>query len=398
MGTRPWADISPRPSTIARSTRAGNQQVIAGMHPLQPADAPQPLPQPADQTSPGPGDSIISADWRVEAAVESRAPVAANRQQSGSALLLTLPTPARAPHLQPVPADVTPSARTRGSEASPGAELTRRSGTGTWSKLVPGWLRQCGRLLMGERSITPRVRAQVPETAACLRRSPAECEREREQAQNLVIAAERGQYARVKGLIRAGARTDYCGEGGWTALLHAASRGDLAILELLLQAGAKPDQQNDAGQTALELCVLRGHVACFPPLIAAGADIATNNFGAVRRAFEARHKDALTAFGFDVLSQVYERDQMQLRTMSRQLRVASRRIASEEGKVCEDLLKAFGDAEADGRMCVICFEAVRSVLLHPCLHVVLCSKCAANCKECPICRRPVQQNTSVFLS
>lgn len=48
--------------------------------------------------------------------------------------------------------------------------------------------------------------------------------------------------------------------------------------------------------------------------------------------------------------------------------------------------------------CVVCMDSIRNVVLTPCHHLALCSKCAKNVpKECPICRKEVQEIQEVFL-
>jgi len=39
--------------------------------------------------------------------------------------------------------------------------------------------------------------------------------------------------------------------------------------------------------------------------------------------------------------------------------------------------------------CALCMDAERSVVFLPCTHACSCSKCALECKQCPICRAPV---------
>ena len=53
-------------------------------------------------------------------------------------------------------------------------------------------------------------------------------------------------------------------------------------------------------------------------------------------------------------------------------------------------------AGADGRLCVICLDADKSVMLQPCRHVVLCSSCAGRVHECPVCRVKVKSRVAVY--
>lgn len=42
-----------------------------------------------------------------------------------------------------------------------------------------------------------------------------------------------------------------------------------------------------------------------------------------------------------------------------------------------------------GTSCVVCCEEERAILFERCNHVVCCTKCCSNIRECPICRTPV---------
>lgn len=54
--------------------------------------------------------------------------------------------------------------------------------------------------------------------------------------------------------------------------------------------------------------------------------------------------------------------------------------------------------QSEQRLCVICVEKDKSVLLLPCRHLCLCDKCAEydNMTACPLCRRPIAHRISVF--
>ena len=47
--------------------------------------------------------------------------------------------------------------------------------------------------------------------------------------------------------------------------------------------------------------------------------------------------------------------------------------------------------------CVICFEAKRTVVLLPCKHCCLCSTCALNATECPLCREEVKDTLEIYV-
>lgn len=47
-------------------------------------------------------------------------------------------------------------------------------------------------------------------------------------------------------------------------------------------------------------------------------------------------------------------------------------------------------------LCRVCFEGEISVVLLPCRHRILCSKCCEKCKKCPICRVSIEERLPVF--
>ena len=55
---------------------------------------------------------------------------------------------------------------------------------------------------------------------------------------DLMVAASRGELARVEALLREGADAKGCDAFGQTALMYAASAGHYAVAEELIDAGA----------------------------------------------------------------------------------------------------------------------------------------------------------------
>jgi hypothetical protein len=54
--------------------------------------------------------------------------------------------------------------------------------------------------------------------------------------------------------------------------------------------------------------------------------------------------------------------------------------------------------EKEQRMCVICQEREKSVVLLPCRHMCLCAECALHdhLQQCPLCRRRIEDRISVY--
>eukprot|EP00850_Spirogloea_muscicola_P008745 SM000047S16884 [mRNA] locus=s47:560714:562654:+ [translate_table: standard] len=64
---------------------------------------------------------------------------------------------------------------------------------------------------------------------------------------------------------------------------------------------------------------------------------------------------------------------------------------------CSSLTGGSGaHAQQERLLCRICFERDIAVVVLPCRHRVLCSGCASKCKQCPICRGPIDERMVVF--
>jgi len=53
--------------------------------------------------------------------------------------------------------------------------------------------------------------------------------------------------------------------------------------------------------------------------------------------------------------------------------------------------------ESEQKLCVVCLVENKNMLLMPCKHLCMCSKCAVGLDECPICRTTVEERVSVFM-
>lgn len=54
--------------------------------------------------------------------------------------------------------------------------------------------------------------------------------------------------------------------------------------------------------------------------------------------------------------------------------------------------------QKEQRMCVVCQEHEKSVVLLPCRHLCVCDTCSTHdlLKVCPLCREPIAHKISVF--
>jgi len=71
---------------------------------------------------------------------------------------------------------------------------------------------------------------------------------------------------------------------------------------------------------------------------------------------------------------------------------------TETTKQKEKLIKDQLDNKSEQRLCVICQEDEKCVLILPCRHLCLCEPCSQRpeLKKCPLCRKEIQQTLHVF--
>ena len=73
---------------------------------------------------------------------------------------------------------------------------------------------------------------------------------------------------------------------------------------------------------------------------------------------------------------------------------------AEAGAALSDLRDEAAELKAtleDATSCVVCFGAVRSVVLLPCTHACLCPACAAKVESCPACSAPIASRSDFIL-
>jgi ankyrin repeat protein len=87
----------------------------------------------------------------------------------------------------------------------------------------------------------------------------------------LANAAERGNVAMVKLLLKSGAKVNAAPDG-YTPLMRACFGGRPKTARLLIDAGADPNLRRHDGQRALHFAAKQGSLACVKLLLKAGAD------------------------------------------------------------------------------------------------------------------------------
>jgi ankyrin repeat protein len=188
------------------------------------------------------------------------------------------------------------------------------------------------------------------------------------QSTALMIAAHEGHAGTVSALLTAGAEVDKTMANGQTALMIAAKNGHAAVVSLLLTAGAEVDKAKAAGGwTALLLAARYGHLEVMRTLLAAGAT------------------DSVRADGATLLSEAAFRGHPTLVPLLLEAIERRRSNMPPAGYVTGQ--------------CVVCHDDEAILLvLHPCMHQIMCGRCYAhlvrmNKRTCPLCRQSVDKLT-----
>src|SRR5688572_30581404 len=119
-------------------------------------------------------------------------------------------------------------------------------------------------------------------------------------AMRVADAAERGDKAAVRELLKDGADVNAAQGDGMSALHWAAERGDAELAEILLYAGANVSAQTRIGQyTPLHIAGKSGSAAVAKALLKAGADVnartSTSGVTALHMAASAGSAETITA-------------------------------------------------------------------------------------------------------
>ena len=73
--------------------------------------------------------------------------------------------------------------------------------------------------------------------------------------------------------------------------------------------------------------------------------------------------------------------------------------AQNELKRIHDFYASFREANIEDRFkCCICYDLIKDVFLLPCKNWCVCHMCAESLKQCPICRKTIEERKKIFLS
>jgi len=87
-------------------------------------------------------------------------------------------------------------------------------------------------------------------------------------------------------------------------------------------------------------------------------------------------------------------DLPQCEELERTLKLALEALEARKALLIRDQI----DQQKEQRLCVVCQEFEKSVVLLPCRHMCLCEGCSNNAQVqfCPLCRRPIAHRISVY--
>ncbi|MBF0589227.1 MAG: ankyrin repeat domain-containing protein [Magnetococcales bacterium] len=98
-----------------------------------------------------------------------------------------------------------------------------------------------------------------------------------EQKTAMQCAAKKGHISLIKALLKAGGSPDIPDHKGRTALQEAAKRGHIEIIQLLVKKGADAGRLDSKGSSPLHESCKKGHVQIMKALMAKGADRLLNH-------------------------------------------------------------------------------------------------------------------------
>ena len=131
-------------------------------------------------------------------------------------------------------------------------------------------------------------------------------------APELTEVAERGDFERVKSLIRQGSGPNQTDEFHRTALMWSAANGHFEVVKLLLNSKSDPNFENAFGNTALAFAAIYGNSEVAQLLIKNKADVNhKNKYGSTPLLWAAAHGH------FDVAEKLIQSGALTNQTLSR---------------------------------------------------------------------------------
>ena len=103
-----------------------------------------------------------------------------------------------------------------------------------------------------------------------------------------------------------------------------------------------------------------------------------------------------TKFDYEKMRAQRVREAQEQKEVEAAARAAEIAEARQEGaRLAFDQAKAEALATEE-RLCAVCLENERSVVLEPCGHLCLCKECSSRIDKCPFCRQTPTRRLSVF--
>lgn len=207
-------------------------------------------------------------------------------------------------------------------------------------------------------------------------------------------------YKITKLLIKSGASLNVQNSDGWNALMFATKELDneLApqIVELLLNNGALLNIKNKDGWTALMLAAERSNADLNTVNLLLNSNLnLSNNHGSTALHYIIKNNPN----NFDIISKFIELgSDINIKNNSNEspLSLCNITIKDKVQKLANILKLRTEDTPINlGTIpiCVICMENMAIIIISPCNHLLLCSKCCIKNKkklvECPLCKNKI---------
>jgi hypothetical protein len=78
-------------------------------------------------------------------------------------------------------------------------------------------------------------------------------------------------------------------------------------------------------------------------------------------------------------------------------RIIKNTLAKVEERKSALISEAMSKSGDEQKMCVVCLDLEKTVLLLPCRHVCVCKVCSRQIDNCPVCRGYIEDKINVFM-
>jgi len=195
---------------------------------------------------------------------------------------------------------------------------------------------------------------------------------------------------------------------GWTIVHEAVERGHSGTLLTMVVQKMGPDSVNKKTRTGLtpaHVAASKRDTLALMALANLGADLSVLAADRVqlrelqKQASEAQEKEPLEQARLMLATlDPSALDQPKLDTMQSDLATTKKTLETASERVQREVLRREITAvpSVEEQTCAICLDRPPNVTFVPCGHKMTCEQCAAEVRECPGCRAPIQHRQRTY--